>query len=714
MEQFGPSRHAMTFKRFGRSHHLRIRNAGDLEHIRVLDEAHWLATGAPVSSLNMDATFLSLVDSDHNGRIMCFEIREAVTWLLATLRDTGNVKPGNTILQMDAICADCSDGRQIHASAMKMLRQAKAEEEGSITLDQVRTVKQQVEKNPVSEGGVILPSAPEAEDVRTFLQDILDTVGGVPHPSGNAGVNAEKMEAFIAQCREHLEWLEQAEAPSVEGRNELLPFGEQTHEAFEAAMALRDKLAQYFAQCRAVALDARAAEHLLPTAEELGNEDLGDLDTLEELMRTSPLAPPNPGEVLDLEGPINPFYRTAVQNLREKVLDRMRGRETVTLSATDWENVFGLFGPYRAWIEAKAGVAVEKLGEEKIRGYLDERYPAAVEVLLTERRQTALVLDNIRQVEKLILYQAYLVPLVNNFVSFPHLYDPESRAAFEMGTLIIDGRHLTFSVKTENHAEHSKVAATSDIFVIYVEILDREGKRLYVVALPVTSSGKGNLCVGKRGVFHDVNGNESDARVIQILENPISISETLIAPFHRIGRILGGKIEAMTTSAEKRLDKAAAGALDASAPVAAPAPASAGPAAPRGLFAGGLLMGGGVALAALSSAAAYVTKTLADVGPAKIVLGVMLAVVAVVMPASIVAFLKLRRRDLSAILEGCGWAINARMRLTFRQGRVFTRRPRFPKGARGVRRWWVVALAVGLLAAAAAALQYAIRYAMSQ
>ena len=64
--------------------------------------------------------------------------------------------------------------------------------------------------------------------------------------------------------------------------------------------------------------------------------------------------------------------------------------------------------------------------------------------------------------------------------------------------------------------------------------------------------------------------------------------------------------------------------------------------------------------------------------------GVAAAVLAVMMPVSAMAVAKLRKRDLSAILEGCGWAINARMRLTFAQGRMFTETPAYPDGARGV------------------------------
>ena len=99
-----------------------------------------------------------------------------------------------------------------------------------------------------------------------------------------------------------------------------------------------------------------------------------------------------------------------------------------------------------------------------------------------------------------------------------------------------------------------------------------------------------------------------------------------------------------------------------------------------------MMMGAGVAVAALGSAVAYITKTLSETNPLAIVLGIVGAVLVVMLPMSIVAILKLRKRDLSAILEGSGWGINARMRLTRKQARFFTERPKYPKGSKGVHR----------------------------
>jgi len=250
----------------------------------------------------------------------------------------------------------------------------------------------------------------------------------------------------------------------------------------------------------------------------------------------------------------------------------------------------------------------------------------------------------------------------------------------------MDGRRFNFSVKVFDRSVHSGVARSGNMFVLYVEVLPSDGQR-YEVAVPVTSGGRGNLYVGKRGIFLDCTGRESDARVVQIIENPISLSEALISPFRRLGRTLTGKIESLTSTAEKKLDAAVSTVVE---PLA-------GGKGNRSLLAGGLLMGGGVALAALGSAVAYIAKTLSGVPAWKILVGIAGAILAVALPASIIAVLKLRQRDLSTILEGSGWAINAKMKLTFSLGRFFTHKPPLPESARSfiAKTWkWLILSAI--------------------
>ena len=108
-------------------------------------------------------------------------------------------------------------------------------------------------------------------------------------------------------------------------------------------------------------------------------------------------------------------------------------------------------------------------------------------------------------------------------------------------------------------------------------------------------------------------------------------------------------------------------------------------------------MGGGVAVAALGSSLAYITKTLSDMWWYEVLGGIGIALLVIMIPLGILAYVKLRRRDLSAILEGAGWAINARMRLTQKQARFFSNRPGYPLIAKGIRRrfkWVIIAIIV--------------------
>ena len=118
-----------------------------------------------------------------------------------------------------------------------------------------------------------------------------------------------------------------------------------------------------------------------------------------------------------------------------------------------------------------------------------------------------------------------------------------------------------------------------------------------------------------------------------------------------------------------------------------------------------MLMGAGVTIAALASAATYITKTVQQTnGGVYIALALVAAILLVALPSSIISFLKLRKADLGAILEGSGWAINTRMRLTRRQRKFFTQKPLHPKAAISFRSpaFWIISLIC--LAAVAAAL----------
>jgi len=172
---------------------------------------------------------------------------------------------------------------------------------------------------------------------------------------------------------------------------------------------------------------------------------------------------------------------------------------------------------------------------------------------------------------------------------------------------------------------------------------------------------------------------------VDVVENPISVWEAIKAPFHRLGNLISSKIEQFAASKAKEAEESAAKGLNEVnlAPPPTSAPAGAPPAAKPGTSPGmmmGVVAGGGLAMAALGSAAAYIVSVVSQKGFLyNLFTAVLTIVVLIGLFAAILGWLKLRLRDLGPLLEANGWAVNIRMRVSGHLSRRFTRIPALPR-----------------------------------
>jgi len=701
----------MHFERHGQTYQLRIRTAEQLEQVLELDDSLWIAMSAPVDGLNGDRKFLDLVDLDHNGRIRTDEMRTAIRWLLDRLADRGGIAEGSDVLPLAALEQSHDDARSMQETADYILNAIGAEDRSAISLAQVTDFGRHLDTSVINGDGIIPPEASEDPQVQQFIRDVIACRGGREDLTGRVGISEEDLEKFLKDAAAYLDWAAEGELPEGTSYSEVLPLGRETPRAWDALQSVRQKLDGFFARCRLIRFRPAAAAGAGIDGAQAAPADFADGDSIEALLKRAPLAEPNAEGILALDGDINPAYADALGRFRETVMAPILG-ETDRLTEERWGKIKARFAGYGRWLGQKPGQAVEKLGRAKLRDWLEGPCPAAVRRLLADDRLVADKLADVRKLEKLLLYQKHLLALANNFVSFPDLYDPERRAMFEVGSLVIDGRWFNLAIRVDDVKQHKEVAKTSRIFVLYAELTRGDSAQKLTVALPATAGTIGNLSIGKRGIFHSTDGRTWDARVVDIIENPISFREAMAAPFVRLGQFIGGKIEAISGTAQKALEaqvgqvtqkvqtgvqqtvQQAPQLVAQAGTQAAPAPASAS--ARRDL-----LVGASFSIAALSSAFAFVTKQISALEKPLYTLGLALLVVLVVvsLPTGIVAAWKLARRDLSAILEGCGWAINARMRLNRRQRRQFTRQEPYPADATGTprRRWLLLALVLILL-----------------
>lgn len=673
------------FKNISQIAQKEIKTIKGIKAVLVLDEALWSATGASIDNINCDTLFIQYMDIDHNSRIMCFEVKEAINWTLKNLTSTGHLLEASDILSLDDINTDHQEGRDIIASASQILERLNNSRERKISLAQIRSIKEKLLENPVSEAGVVLPEAATDTHKRRYLSDIVATVGGIPHPSGKSGVNSEKLNEFIESGTQYLSWFKKGMIPENEQTTPIMPLGMNTHGAYRSYAAVREKIDQYFHLCALISfsrqmgiIDPSLSREAEDTLIKQKLPDFRDPQKVDEFLEHSPIAMPSEDCQFCFDSCINLFFKKAIRDFKSNVFIPIIGDTAKKLTEDAWNTIKQTFIEYEAWQKEKAGEIVASIEADVLETYLEPGLITSIKNLIAESNETALVLDEIRHVEKLVLYQRWLLTFLNNFVYFPYLYDPEKRAMFEMGTLIIDGRRFNLSVRVDNHEKHRETSGHSNMYVLYVAV--RSAKEIkYEVAVPVTSGGKGNLYIGKRGIFQDIHGQDWDAEITDIVENPISLYEALIRPFKNFAKLINSKIEEIKSVAESKLgsvvkeNKVDTGTQP---PLSAPPREKIPDGKSPGL--GNFFMGGSIAIAALGSGFAFITKTLSEVQWYTIVFTLLGGLLAVLIPTFISAFIKLKKRDMTTILEASGWAINVRMNLTFQLGKFFTSRPKPP------------------------------------
>ncbi len=664
----------MHFKQYGKTFQLRIETAEDLEAVLKLDASHWVATSAPTDVFRCDSKFIKLLDPDDSKRIHTEEMKEAIRWILAVLSDRSQLRKRTNHVPLAALNQSTPEGAEVADSAAYVLKMLGREEETTISLKRVRQFLSKLKEQPLNGDGVLVPAAIDDPETAQLIRDSIATIGGEKDASGEMGITLDRLTQFRKQVEACQAWRAKGTLSEDQEAGGVRPFGKSTDGMYATFIKHASLVDHFFTLCRTVQFDPRTATRLSCSEATLDALDLSQPADITDCLQRSPLAMPNSkGRLPLVKETLNPLYAQWVTKLESDVLIPILGDLDKFLNAEQWAQVKQALQPYADYVTAQQGVLVQSLSDEQLKHYHSSTAYDEVQKLIVADKAVSDMLKGIHQVERLVLFHQHLMRLANNFVSFSELYNPPVRAMFEEGTVLLDGRWFDLALRVNNVAKHSAIAKFSNIFVLYLEVTRKAPETNMTIAVPATSGSKGNLGVGKRGVFFDWQGREHDAVVTGIIENPISIREALVAPFTRLWSFVLGKIEAMSGSLEKQLQKNTDSLLE--KPAAAPQGVAGGPA--------GMLVGLSLSAAAIGSAFAFITKTLAGLSSGQLIASVVGAAVVVAVPVSLIAILKLRRQDLSSLLEGCGWAINARMRFDNTQRRSFTRRPRYPLDAIG-------------------------------
>jgi hypothetical protein len=301
---------------------------------------------------------------------------------------------------------------------------------------------------------------------------------------------------------------------------------------------------------------------------------------------------------------------------------------------------------------------------------------------------------------KLLLLHRDFYRLLRNFVTLEDFYDLDETtiASFQAGTLIIDQRACHLCIRVNDMGKHDAQAPLSGIYLLYCNCVNKKtGKTMQIVAAMTQGEIK-NLNVGKNAIFYDNDGLDYDATVTKIIDNPISIRQAFWTPYRKFGNWIQEKIN--KSAAEK--DAKAFDDMTAKADAAAgdPAVAEKKPAFDIAKFAG-IFAAIGMALGMIGTALVALFSGLATLHWWQLLLVFVGILLLISGPSMIMAWLKLRRRNLAPLLNANGWAVNAEAIISVPFGRTLTEQVAFPiiKIKKGLKPWekWLIAICVILV-----------------
>ena len=279
---------------------------------------------------------------------------------------------------------------------------------------------------------------------------------------------------------------------------------------------------------------------------------------------------------------------------------------------------------------------------------------------------------------KLLLLHRDFYRLLRNFVTLEDFYDLDKKtiASFQAGTLIIDQRACHLCIRVNDLPKHDTQAPLSGMYLLYCACVNKKTGKAMQIVVAMTQGEIKNLSVGKNAVFYDNDGLDYDATVTKIIDNPISIRQAFWTPYRKFSNWIEEKIN--NSAAEKdakafdNLTAKVETAKAEGAPAESPEPAF-DIAKFAGIFAAIGMALGMIGTMLVSVAKGWVTLTWWQ--QIIVFVGILLLISG---PSMVMAWLKLRRRNLAPVLNANGWAVNADAIISVAFGRTLTEQVAFP------------------------------------
>ncbi len=660
-------KHSWNYDNIGGSTRVKITTGADIAHLGELDLKKWTVLSCPTTGLDIDEKSLKYIDTDCDGRIRVGDVIATSQWLTSVVKDADMLLKGADSVDIDLFNQDNADGVKLYNSAKQILVNL-AKDGSVISLADTKDITAIFAKTRFNGDGVITEQTPEDAEETAVISAIIGTMGSVVDRSGANGVNAELIEKFYQALADYLAWNEAA----VEA-----PYGADTDKAIEAYNALDSKVKDYFVRAKLASFSPESVMKLdVQTAliEAISAENLtGKTDEI----AAYPIARITGKAELDINAAINPAWASKFNTLISIVKPKEKA-----LTEEAWVAIGATFAAYNAWKAAKKGGEVEALGLDTIKKMLADDKKLALLDLVAQDLALKETADGIDMVDKFMHIYRDFYRLLRNFVTFQDFYtrNKSVKAVFQSGRLLIDQRECRMCMQVVDMAKHNTMAPASGMYLVYCDCTTKASPAKQTIVAAVTVGEIGDLVVGKNAIYFDNKGQMWDAVITKIIDNPISIGQAFWSPYRRMATTIENLINKTAADKDAAMMKDANAKINA-APAAKPADGeNKAPTPPFDIakFAG-IFAAIGMAVGMIGTALAGILDSFKGfvwwqyIG---IFIGIMMCISG---PAMVMAWMKLRRRNIAPLLNANGWAINASSKISIPFGETLTDIARYPK-----------------------------------
>lgn len=670
--------HVWNFSTVGGVKRVNLESGADLMNLENLDPKLWTALSCPVNGLEIDKKTLELIDADKDGQIRVPEIIAAVNWITSILKNPDDLLNNESVFQLSSIDETTELGKTLSDSAKIILKNLGKETAIKLTVEETSDTEKIFSGTKFNGDGIITEDTTSNEELITLINEIISSVGSVADRGGKQGISLDMLNAFMDNCEKYSAWYSKKEADLAT----IFPLAERTEEAYLNFSSIKSKVDDFFIRCRLAAFDTQSTEVLNLQVARVESITAKDLSDCMNDIAAYPLAKIDAHKSLPVLSGINPAWEKAMTEFKKLTVGVLfPGKESIT--EADWNKISDTFAPYAQWKSEKEGDAVELLGLERVRAILAGSYKEQLTTLIEQDKALEHEANNIILVDQLVRYHRDLFTLLKNFVTFFDFYTPGSKAIFQAGTLYIDQRSCDLCIKVSDMGKHAAMVSFSGMYLLYCDCTSRSTNEKMTIVAALTNGDIDNLVVGKNALFYDRNGLDWDATVVKIVDNPISIRQAFFSPYRKVSRFIETQVNKVAAAQEDKVTTDMTSGVESVPVKAEELKAKKEPPAPFdvGKFVG-IFAAIGLAVGAIGTALASVVAGFLGLTWWKMPIAFTGLLLLISGPSMIIAFLKLRKRNLAPILDANGWAINASAVVNIQFGNTLTHLAELPKGAK--------------------------------